>query len=157
MPKANISCPANTMSLIVNAWRIVASAWKNFARNLWLALTTVFVLVLALLSVNVLIGVNVLLGNAVRQLEQRIDVSVYFQANTPAPVLEQARFFMNSLPQVSAVELVTADKALEQFKRTHAEDPKILAALGELDQNPLGASLIIRAKSPGDIRSSWRP
>jgi len=138
------------MSLIVNAWRIVAAAWKNFARNLWLALTTVFVLVLALLSVNVLIGVNVLLGNAVRQLEQRIDVSVYFQTNTPAPVLEQARFFMNSLPQVSAVELVQADKALENFKKEHAADPKILAALGELDQNPLGATLIIRAKSPSD-------
>jgi len=138
------------MSLIVNTWRIVASAWKNFTRNLWLALTTVFVLVLALLSVNVLIGVNVLLGNAVRQLEQRIDVSVYFKVNTPAEVLEQARFFMNALPQVNTVELVTADKALEQFKQTHAKDPKILAALSEIDQNPLGATLIIRAKKPSD-------
>lgn len=138
------------MSLVVNFWRIIASAWKNFARNLWLALTTVFVLVLALLSVNVLVGVNVLLGNAVRQLEQRIDVSVYFKADTAAPVLEQARFFMNSLPQVSAVELVPADKALERFKQTHADDPKILAALAELDANPLGATLVIRAKSPAD-------
>jgi cell division transport system permease protein len=138
------------MSLIVNIWRIVASAWKNFARNMWLALTTVFVLVLALLSVNVLLGVNTLLGNAVRELEQRIDISVYFKNDTPEQVLEQARFFMNSLPQVNLVELVPADKALERFKETHADDPKILSALGELDGNPLGATLVIKARSPSD-------
>jgi len=138
------------MSFFIRCWRILAAAWKHFTRNLWLALTTVFVLVLALLSVNVLLGVNVLLTNAVRQLEDKIDVSVYFQANTPPAVLEQARFFMDSLPQVKSAQLLTADKALEQFKQLHANEPKILGALSELDQNPLGATLIIKANRTSD-------
>ncbi len=138
------------MSFFINFWRIVASSWKHFTRNLWLALTTVFVLVLALLSVNVLIGVNVLLTNAVHQLENKVDVTVYFQPDTPQAVLEQARFFMVSLPQVKDANLLTADKALEQFKQMHAAEPKIIGALNELDQNPLGASLVIKAKRTAD-------
>ncbi|MBI5655099.1 hypothetical protein HZC53_05625 [Candidatus Uhrbacteria bacterium] len=138
------------MSLFVNSWRIIAAAWKHFSRNLWLALTTVFVLVLSLLSVNVLLGVNVLLSNAVRQLEDKIDVSVYFKSETPVAVVEQAKFFMTSLPQVKDATVVTAEKALEDFKKLHADDPKIMSALAELDQNPLGAVLIIKARQTTD-------
>lgn len=134
------------MSIITTVNRIIVSAWKNFIRNAWLALTTVFVLVLAMLSVNVLIGVNVLMNNAISILEDKIDVSVYFKQNTPPAVLEQARFFMSSLPQVKSVELLSAEKALEDFKARHAAEPKILGALAELDHNPLGAVLVLKAK-----------
>lgn len=138
------------MSLFVTTKRIVVGAWKHFTRNVWLALTTVFVLVLALLSVNVLVGVNVLLSNAVGVLERKIDISVYFKPDTPDPILEQARFFMASLPQTSSAELLPADKALEAFKARHANDPKILGALAELEQNPLGASLVVKARKTSD-------
>lgn len=138
------------MSVIVTPIRIMKAAWKNFTRNIWLALTTVFVLVLALLSVNVLVGVNVLLTNAVQILEDKVDVSVYFKPGTPQAVLDQAKFFMASLSQVRSSELLTADQALEAFKVRHANDPKILAALAELDQNPLGGTLVLKAKKTSD-------
>jgi hypothetical protein len=54
-------------------------AWRNFTRNIWLVLMTIFVLILVLLSFNVLVGVNVLLTSVVRVLEEKIDVSVYFK------------------------------------------------------------------------------
>lgn len=134
----------------VNARRIVLAAWKHFTRNLWLALTTIFVLVLALLSVNVLVGVNVLLTNAVQKLEDKIDVSVYFNPETPKAVLDQAKFFMASLPQVKSAEILAAEQALEAFKARHADDPKILGALAELEENPLGATLVLKAKNTSD-------
>ncbi|MFA4954773.1 MAG: permease-like cell division protein FtsX [Patescibacteria group bacterium] len=138
------------MSLFINLWRIIVTAWKHFVRNLWLALTTVFVLVLALLSVNVLLGVNALLTGAVRQLEDKIDVSVYFAAATPQAVLEQAKFAMVALPQVKSAELVSAEQALAQFKQANQNDPKVLDALAELEQNPLGGVLILKARKPAD-------
>ncbi len=138
--------------MIITSWRITVAAWKNFARNIWLALTTVFVLVLALLSVNVLVGVNVLLTNAVAILENKIDVSVYFKQGTPDAVLEQAKFFMTSLPQVKSAKLLSAEEALTVFREKHANDPKILAALIELEQNPLGASLVLKAKRTADYQ-----
>lgn len=138
------------MSLTTTSWRIVSYAWKNFARNAWIGLATVFVLVLSLLSVNVLVGVSALLDRAVTTLEDKVDISVFFKAKTPDAVLQQAQFFMAGLPQVKDVQLLTPEQALEQFKTRHEKDPKILEALAELDQNPLGASLVIRARRPDD-------
>lgn len=138
------------MPLIVTTGRVISYAWKNFTRNAWIGLATVFVLVLAILSVNVLVGVGAILDRAVTILEDKVDISVYFKQDTPEAVLQQAQFFMAGLPQVSAVTLLTPDVALEKFKALHANDPRILEALAELDQNPLGASLVIKAKSPDD-------
>ena len=46
--------------------------------------------------------------------------------------------------------MLTPDEALSDFKKRHENDPKILDALNELDQNPLGASLVIKAKRTDD-------
>lgn len=138
------------MNFGVTFWRIWSYAWKNFTRNVWMGLATIFVLVLSLLSVNVLVGVNALLEQAVATLEDKVDVTVYFKPETPEAVLQQAQFFMVSLPQVGAANLFTRDQALEIFKAQHANDPKILDALSELDQNPLGPSMVIKAKETED-------
>ncbi|MBU1348448.1 permease-like cell division protein FtsX [Patescibacteria group bacterium] len=138
------------MSIAITSGRIVSYAWKNFARNAWIGLATVFVLVLALLSVNVLVGVSAMLDRAVTILEDKIDISVYFKNDTPEAVLQQAQFFMAGLPQVREVSLLNSDQALDAFKERHANDPRIMEALAELDQNPLGASLVIRGRKPDD-------
>lgn len=138
------------MSILVTPGRVVLAAWKNFARNAWLALTTVFVLMLCLLSVNVLVGVNVLVKNAVTILEDKIDITVYFKPGTTPAVLEQARFFMAGLPQVRSATLLSADEALAAFKERHGNDPKILGALEDLDANPLGATLTLKASKTSD-------
>jgi len=138
------------MSFFITSFRVFLAAWKHFIRNLWLALSTVFVLVLALLSVNVLVGVNALLGNAVRMLENKIDISVSFVPSTPQAVLDQAQFFMAGLPQVKSAELISADQALAAFKTRHAGDEKVLGALTEFDGNPLGATLVLKARQTTD-------
>lgn len=138
------------MPIVVTSWRIIIYAWKNFARNAWIGLATVFVLVLSLLSVNVLVGVNTLLERAIATLEEKVDVTVFFKAQTPEAILQQARFFMVGLPQVKNAELLTPEQALELFKTRHQNDPRILEALGELDKNPLGASMVIKARRTED-------
>lgn len=130
--------------------RIISSAGKHFVRNVWLSLTTVFILIVSLLSLNVLISVNTLLERATRILEDKVDVSVYFDPKTPPAVLEGARFYMAGLPQVAAATVLTADKALIEFRKLHANDPKIMAALSELDENPLGSTLILKAHKTED-------
>jgi len=138
------------MLLITTTSRIIAFAWKNFTRNAWIGLATVLVLVLSMLSVNILLGVNAVSEMALQKLEDKIDVSVYFKPATPQVILDTARSYLASLPQTLSVELIAPDKALEDFKERHKSEPKILSALGELDQNPLGASLIIRGRHADD-------
>jgi cell division transport system permease protein len=136
--------------MFTHAFRILKSAFQNVARNAWLSAATVVVLVLALSSVNVLVGVNALLGRAVTILEQKVDVTVFFKRGTNDALVAQARFFVEGLAQVKRVDLVAPDAALAAFKERHRTDTEILAALGELDSNPLGATIRIQAKSPGD-------
>ncbi|MDD2785472.1 MAG: permease-like cell division protein FtsX [Patescibacteria group bacterium] len=138
------------MFIVTSTVRVLAFAWKNFTRNAWIGLATIIVLILSLLSVNVLLGVNAVSDAALHELEDKVDVSVYLKPETPAAILETARSYMASLPQTQSVELLDADKALADFKERHKDDPKVLAALDELDQNPLGASLVIKAKKTED-------
>lgn len=138
------------MLIVTSFLRILSFAWKNIIRNAWIGLATILVLVLALLSVNVLIGVNALASSAINILEQKIDVSVYFIPEAPEAILDQARSYMASLPQTAEVNLFTADQALEAFKERHANDPSILDALGELDENPLGATMVVKANKTSD-------
>lgn len=136
------------MPALVNAWRVTTYAAKDLFRNAWLGAATAFVLMLSLCSVNVVIGVQALVGRAVSMLEDKVDISVYFKTDTPDAVVQQAQFFMASLPQVKNVTLLKPEEALATFREQHANDPSILDAINELDANPLGAAMIIKARSP---------
>ncbi|HWQ99662.1 MAG TPA: permease-like cell division protein FtsX [Candidatus Methylomirabilis sp.] len=136
--------------MLTTPLRVLKAAFQNIVRNAWLGAATVLVLILALASVNVLVGVNALLTRAVSILEDKVDVTVFFKPSANEALVKQARFFVADLPQVKSVELLTPDKALELFKERHKNDKEILEALGELDTNPLGATVRITAKKPGD-------
>ncbi len=132
------------------AWRIFIASWKHFARNLWIGVATVFVFTMALLSVNVLLGVNSVIEQVVTLLEQKVDVTVTFTSDAPPALLDQARFYVVSLPQTAEARLVSPQEALDAFKVRNKNNPKILDALSELATNPLGAQLIIKAKHSED-------
>jgi cell division transport system permease protein len=130
--------------------RVMRTAFQNIIRNLWLGVATVIVLVMALVSVNVLVGVNALLTRAVAILENKVDVTVFFKPDANDALVKQARFFLGDLPQVKTVDLLAPDQALEQFKQRHQNDSEVLAALNELDRNPLGATIRIVARKTSD-------
>lgn len=135
---------------MITLWRIFLYSWKNLFRNAWISLATVFVFLLALLSVNVLLGVQALVGRVVVALEDRVDISVTFKPETPSAVFDQARFYLTSLPQVRELKEISAAEALAQFRDLHAEDPKVLAALEEVGGNPLGPQLVMKARHTED-------
>lgn len=135
---------------MITLWRIFTASWKHFGRNTWLAMATIFVFMMALLSVNVLLGMNAILGRVISVLEDKVDVTVSFKVGTPEGIVNQARFYLTSLPQVRSVRFITADEALKAFKDRHANDPKVLSALAELSANPLGAQIVVKAQSAAD-------
>jgi len=135
---------------MTNTWRIFKNSWKHLWRNHWIALATVFVLMTALLSVNVLVGANVMLNRVAQVLEQKIDVTVTFLPGTPDAILNQAKFFLTSLPQTDTVKVISSEEALAELRDRNADNLEVLAALNELDANPLGGQLVIKAKDAQD-------
>lgn len=133
---------------MITSLRILSTSFKNFFRNAWIGVATIFVFGMAILSVNVLLGVQAVMDRAAHALEDRVDVTLTFRTATPDPVLSQIKSYALSLPQVRSVELISAQEALQRFRARYASQPKILAALEELSSNPLGAQMIVKAHEP---------
>ncbi len=137
--------------MLVSTYRVIKFAGQNIWRNFWLSVITVSMLMLTLLSVNVLLVMNVVTERATEYIEQRIEVSVYFKAGTPQERATGAAAYLRGLSQVRDVEIVTPEEALDRFRLRHAADDAILRSLDELNRNPFGPALVVRARSVSDF------
>ncbi len=138
------------MMTMLSFFRTIAFGFQNFVRNIWLTLATISVLVLTLVSVNVLLMMNVIGRVALDTVKDKIDVSVHFRPDVEESRVQTVRITLLSLPEVRDVELITAEQALEAFAQQYEADPVVLASLGEVGENPFGATLIVKARSIGD-------
>ncbi len=128
--------------------RIFHFGFKNFWRNGWLTTVTVIIMTLALLVFAWLIFFGVVTSRAAASIEDKIDISVYFNTNTPEDEILSIQQSLGGLPEVQSVNYISRDQALATFKQNHAQDTTITQAVNELDSNPLEASLNVKAKNP---------
>lgn len=139
--------------MIIAVRRAIRFSLQNVRRNSWLAVLTLSILVLALLSVNVLIVTNLLTRAAIRAVQDRIDVSVYFKPEANSEIVSEAKSYLLSLPEVKSVQYTTAEQALTRLTERHAGSKLIQDSLAEVGSNPLGATLSIKARSPDEYPS----
>lgn len=135
---------------MISFYRICKFAAKDFWRNIWLSFVTTSILTLAFISVNVLFVLNLLAHNAISAVEERVDVSVYLVPGTSEEVIKTIRSYLLAQQNVKEVQLTSADEALVKFRERHADNSAILQSLNNLEKNPLGPSLSVRARSPED-------
>lgn len=128
--------------------RILRSGWMSFRRNGWLSTATVTVMTLALFVLGNLIFLGALAQSVLLSLESKIDISVYFVPDAPNERIAAVRREIESIPDVAEVGFVSREQALAEFQERHKNNALILEALNELDENPLQASLNIRARDP---------
>lgn len=128
--------------------RIVNYGFVNFWRNGWPSAATVAIMVLALLVFFWLIVFNVTTERAVMSIQDKIDISVYFKTDAPEDEMLNIKQSIASLSEVKSVEYISKDQALQKFREDHQDDPIIMEAANELQENPLVASLNIKAKDP---------
>lgn len=136
--------------MVILMGRILKFAAQNFWRNIWLSFVTVSMIFLMLVSLNVIIIINFITESVVSGVEERIDVSIYLKPSANEDVAVSFRSYLMSLPQVKDVGYVDPEDALNQFKEKHTNDPEIMSALLEIESNPLGSTLIVKAKSADD-------
>ncbi len=138
--------------MITTLSRIIKYGIKGFLRNGWLSMATISVIALALMVFESLLIFNVITKTAVQSLQDKIDISIYFKAETPEDDILKAQRSLESVPEIKSVEYVSRDKALEIFKSRYADNPAILQSVDELQQNPLLASLDVKAKNSKDYQ-----
>ncbi len=128
--------------------RIFHFGFKNFWRNGWLSTATIAIMTLSLVGFLGLIVFGTITHAAASSIQDKIDISVYFQPTTSEDEILNIQQSLQGLSQVQSVDYISQDQALATFQQAHQNDPTVSQAINELDTNPLEASLNIKAKDP---------
>jgi len=134
--------------MLTTIFRIIKYGFLGFWRNGWLSTATLSIILLTLLVFEGLMIFNVLTKTALDSLKNKIDISVYFKTTTSEDDILKIKQSLESLSEVKAVEYISRDDALAIFKERHKNDPTISQSLEQLKENPLLASLNIKAYDP---------
>jgi cell division transport system permease protein len=132
--------------MFTSSYRVTKFALQNFWRNIWLSVITISMLVMTMLTINVLLIMNFVTDQTIASVEDRIEVSVYFDEGTGDAIIDSAVSYLRGLSQVRDVNIVTADESLDRFRDQHRDDVTVLASIEELDKNPFGPTLVIKAR-----------
>ena len=136
--------------MFIKFFRVLKFAFQDILRNFSLSFMTVLILVLMLLSINTLIVIRVLTFEATSSIKDQIDVSVYFDYSVTDKNVNEVISYLQSFPEVTELVLLSREEVLEDFKEQHKDSPDILLSLEELNQNPLGPTLIVKTKETID-------
>ena len=139
--------------MIESIKRVLKWGLKNFWRNGWLSTATVSIMVLTLLVITVLLMVNVVANAVLDNLENKIDISVYFKLQTSEEEILKVKTQLEQLAEVENIDYTSQNEALVSFKEKHKDNPVLLQSLDELENNPLEASLNIKAKQTSQYAS----
>ncbi len=129
-----------------NAKRIIKTGFIGFLRNGFVSLAAILVMTVTLSVITSIIFMNAMLGSSLSQIKDKVDINVYFVTSAAEEDVLAIKRAAEALPEVAGVEYISPEVALERFVERHENDQLTLQALDELDENPLGASLSIRAK-----------
>jgi len=130
--------------------RILKYGFQSFWRNGWLSTATVIVMVLALITFQGILLFNPVTDAAVASIQDKIDIAVYFRRTAAEDDILALKKSVEQLPTIKSVEYISSADALASFKESHKNDVILSQALAELTQNPLPASLNIKAKDSKD-------
>lgn len=135
--------------MVTTFYRILKNGFQNFWRQRLTSVATLTVMLLAILAFLSLLVSNVVAKAALNSIQDKIDISVYFKTSAPEDEILRLKKSLEELGEVKVVEYVSKDKALEIFKERHIDDTTITQSIDILGNNPLPASLNIKAKDPG--------
>lgn len=138
---------------MMNLKRIIRSGYRNFVRSGFTSIASILIMTITLFVIISLVFVQAALNSSLNDIKNKVDVTVYFTPGADESSIMNVKTALQKLPEVKEVTYTSQDQALSDFKEKHANDYLTLQALDELSNNPLGASLNIRARDPSQYES----
>ncbi|NBV77868.1 ABC transporter permease [bacterium] len=135
------------MSVWLHSKRIARYGLIGFIRNGFVSLSAILMLTITLFVMAGLVMASAALSSTLKQLNDKVDVNVYFSVKASNDDVQGVKLALEALPDVAQVTYVSPDEALALFRSRHGTDQVTMQALDQLGDNPLGASLSIRAKN----------
>lgn len=126
--------------------RVFKSGTASFWRNRWISTATILIMVITLGLITSLFLMSVVANSILQDLEAKVDISVYFKLETPESDILKIKTELEGISDVKSIEYISREAALAKFEESHQNNPLIIKSLQELGENPLEASLNIKAK-----------
>lgn len=143
----------NISMFFIKLKRIIVSGYRNFIRSGFTSIASIFIMTITLFFVTSLIFVQAALNSSLNDIKEKVDVTVYFISGADEESIQNIEATLKNLPEIKSITYTSKEQALFDFKERHSSDYLTLQALEELDDNPLGASLNIRARDPSQYES----
>ncbi len=140
-------------NFLIKIKRVIKTGLMNFWRNRLVSLATILVMVVALFTIGTLVFARTILISTLEQIQNKVDVTVYFKSDAGEADIFSLKDRLEKMNEVKNVEYMSADQALEEFKKRHKDNALIMQSLEELGENPLGAVLNIKAKETSQYES----
>lgn len=136
-----------------NIKRIFKAGLTSFFRNSFISFATVLIMTVTLMIIGSVIFMSATLTSVLEQVRDKVDVNVYFVVDAPEIEILELKNQVEALPEVSYTTYTDREQALVEFRERHKDDQLTLQALDELGDNPLGASLAIKAVEPSQYET----
>jgi len=131
-----------------NFKRILKAGFTGFWRNGFISLSSILVMVIALMVIGSVIFTGAVLKTSLAELQNKADINVYFVTTADPVDIQAIKASLEKLPEVASVKYTSREQALENFKNKPGRTQGDIDALEILGENPFGASLNIIAKAP---------
>jgi len=129
--------------------RITRTGFVSFWRNGFLSFAAIVVITLSLCSFGALIFASVSARALLSDVENKVDINVYFSLTAPEADILNLQKDINSLPEVASTTYISRDQVLANFKTKWQNNSLIMQGLDEIGNNPFPATLNVKAKEPG--------
>lgn len=139
--------------LLTYLGRTIKLGLNNFRRNFWLSLVTIVILLLTLFSITILATLNIVGKEAISIVKDKVDMDVYFKVGVKEENVLETKSFLEKNSKVDEITYTSPAQALENFKEKFKDNPTILQSLGEFTENPLPASLTVKANELDEYQS----
>ncbi len=127
--------------------RIFRSGWQNFYQDRSLLISTLSIMVVVLFLITVLLFSQQMTQSLVSELQQKMDVSVYFKPEVSNDEIMEVKNDLDELPEVKEVNYVSRKEAMKDFKAAFGNNESLMKSLEVVGINPFFASLNVKAFS----------
>lgn len=141
------------MSFWLTTKRVARYGLIGFLRNGFVSLSAILIMSITLFVIAGLMIFGAAMQSVLTELTNKVDVTVYFTTSATDAQIQGLQQSLTSLAEVSSIIYVSREQALQEFQKRHENDQLTMQALEELGDNPLGASLEIKAKDPSQYES----
>jgi len=130
--------------------RMFKTAWQGMKRNNWLTLACIAMMMLSLLIFSSTLIFNHLATSLINTLKDKMDISLYFKTDVPEEDILKIRDELLANELIAKINYVSKEEALTIFEERSKYNPTIQKAIEVIGENPLAASLNIKAKQTTD-------